>query len=52
MTDISEGTSIKVGKRPRDLSTLIPYLFILPAVAIMAVGLVYPVIQAFYLSFF
>lgn len=29
-----------------------PYFFILPAVAIMATGLLYPVIQAFYLSFF
>ena len=31
---------------------LTPYLFILPAVLIMAGGLVYPVIDAFYLSFF
>lgn len=52
MTDISEGTPSVVVQKPRDLSTLIPYCFILPAVAIMAVGLVYPVMQAFYLSFF
>lgn len=39
-------------KRPRDLTTFAPYFFILPAVAIMLAGLVYPVIQAFYLSFY
>lgn len=31
---------------------MVPYVFILPAVAIMIAGLVYPVIQAFYLSFY
>lgn len=29
-----------------------PYFFILPAVAVMAAGLIYPVLQALYLSFF
>ncbi|MDE2789641.1 MAG: sugar ABC transporter permease [Paracoccaceae bacterium] len=39
--------------RPKwDMQRLGPYFFILPAVAIMATGLLYPVIQAFYLSFF
>lgn len=41
-----------VNKRPFDLSTLFPYFFIFPAVAIMVAGLLYPVIQAFYLSFY
>lgn len=39
-------------ERPVDLRSLGPYFFILPAVAVMAAGLVYPVIQAFYLSFY
>ncbi len=35
----------------RDLrGTWVPYLFVLPAVAIMVAGLAYPVVQAFYLS--
>ncbi len=51
MTDFTAG-SVAVRTRPRDLSALIPYFFILPAVAIMLAGLVYPVIQAFYLSFY
>ena len=31
---------------------LAPYLFILPAVVVMAIGLIYPVIDAFYLSLY
>ncbi|MCY4453576.1 MAG: sugar ABC transporter permease [Immundisolibacterales bacterium] len=39
--------------RPRfDSRALTPYWFILPAVAVMAAGLVYPVLDALYLSFF
>ena len=34
------------------ISALSPYFFILPAVAIMVAGLVYPVLQAFYLSLY
>ena len=40
-------------RRPRFSSrALTPYWFILPAVAVMAAGLVYPVLDALYLSFF
>ena len=40
-------------RRPRFGSrALTPYWFILPAVAVMAAGLVYPVLDALYLSFF
>ena len=35
----------------RDYRLLTPYLFIAPAVLVMAAGLVYPVVDAFYLSF-
>ena len=35
-----------------DSRALTPYWFILPAVAVMAAGLVYPVLDALYLSFF
>ncbi|WP_136444070.1 carbohydrate ABC transporter permease [Pacificoceanicola onchidii] len=52
MTDIPAHGTPTALKRPRDLSALVPYFFILPAVAIMLAGLVYPVIQAFYLSFY
>ncbi|MCY4209155.1 MAG: sugar ABC transporter permease [Roseovarius sp.] len=52
MGDASAGTSVAASKPIRDLSTLVPYFFILPAVAIMLAGLLYPVIQAFYLSFY
>ena len=39
--------------RPRlDSRALTPYWFILPAVLVMAAGLVYPVLDALYLSFF
>ena len=38
--------------RGRRAGMLTPYLFILPAVLVMAGGLVYPVIDAFYLSFY
>ena len=37
---------------PFNTAMLAPYFFILPAVAVMIAGLVYPVIQAFYLSFY
>ena len=36
----------------RDYQALTPYLFIAPAVLVMAAGLVYPVVDAIYLSFF
>ena len=40
-------------RRPRlDARALTPYWFILPAVLVMAAGLVYPVADALYLSFF
>ena len=39
-------------KAPRDYRELTPYLFIAPAVFIMLIGLVYPVIDSLYLSFF
>ena len=40
-------------RRPRFTSrALTPYWFILPAVAVMAAGLIYPVLDALYLSFF
>ena len=40
-------------RRPRFSSrALTPYWFILPAVAVMAAGLIYPVLDALYLSFF
>lgn len=41
-----------VMKRIKDPQALIPYIFILPAVVVLIVGLVVPVAQAFYLSFF
>ena len=53
MTDkLSRNATVMARKQPRDLSNLGPYFFIFPAVAIMLVGLVYPIIQAFYLSFY
>ncbi|WP_419913868.1 carbohydrate ABC transporter permease [Hoeflea sp.] len=52
MTEVAERTLPVPASRPRDLSTLVPYFFIFPAVAIMVAGLVYPVTQAFYLSFY
>ncbi len=46
-------TSVQVtAGPPTDLRVLGPYFFILPAVAVMIAGLVYPVIQALYLSFY
>ena len=40
-------------RRPRfSPRALTPYWFILPAVAVMAAGLIYPVLDALYLSFF
>ena len=39
-------------KRIKDPQALIPYIFILPAVVVLIVGLIVPVAQAFYLSFF
>ena len=44
--------SASAAAKVRDFRTLAPYFFILPAAAIMAAGLVYPVAQAFYLSFY
>lgn len=48
----TESLGPEASGRSFDWSSLGPYLFILPAVLIMAAGLVYPVIQAFYLSFY
>lgn len=52
MTDIAAKPLPDVAPRPNDISTLVPYFFILPAVVIMVAGLMYPVVQAFYLSFY
>lgn len=54
MTDQTphDALNVPVAKRPWDIGQVVPYFFILPAVLVMAAGLVYPVIQAFYLSFF
>ncbi len=41
-----------VAKPPRDLSSLSPYFFVAPAVVVMLGGLLYPVIDALYLSFY
>ena len=49
--EISAGAAAS-GKPGFQASSLTPYFFILPAVAIMAAGLVYPVFQAFHLSFY
>ncbi|MCY3997201.1 MAG: sugar ABC transporter permease [Rhodobacter sp.] len=51
MPDTTE-TIVPAAERPWDLSMVGPYLFILPAVTVMLAGLVYPVIQAFYLSLY
>ncbi len=40
-----------IAKAPRDYRALTPYMFIAPAVIVMVAGLVYPVIDALYLSF-
>ena len=39
-------------KKLRSPQTLIPFVFILPAVVVLVVGLIIPVANAFYLSFF
>ena len=39
-------------KRLRNPQTVAPFIFILPAITIMVVGLIIPVANAFYLSFF
>ncbi|MEM8533198.1 MAG: hypothetical protein AAGF95_20320 [Chloroflexota bacterium] len=38
-------------KRLRNPQTVAPFIFILPAITIMVVGLIIPVANAFYLSF-
>ena len=48
----AEHVIIPAAKRPWDIGLVVPYFFILPAVIVMAAGLFYPVLQAFYLSFF
>lgn len=54
MTDQAapQQTPIIPAKRPWDMGHVVPYFFILPSVIVMAAGLVYPVLQAFYLSFY
>ena len=63
MAAIEEATGIdgvpargRMGARrsrpPLSLRAFTPYFFILPAIAVMVAGLVYPVVQAFYLSFY
>lgn len=50
---MSEATVTSEEIQPgRNYQALTPYFFIAPAVIVMAAGLVYPVIDAFYLSFF
>ena len=51
MADIAEPATIRE-RPPFSWETLTPYGFILPAVIVMMAGLVYPVIDAFYLSFY
>jgi multiple sugar transport system permease protein len=51
MADIAKSLEIKPKPTFRwEVTT--PYFFILPALIVMAAGLIYPVIDAFYLSFF
>ena len=52
MTDLVQDPGAPSPRRIPIMQALGPYFFILPAAAIMLGGLVYPVIQAFYLSFF
>lgn len=52
MTAAAQNSSDTDVSAQRRKIALGPYFFILPAVAIMFAGLVYPVMQAFYLSFF
>ena len=44
--------AVVVGPSPSRRLKLTPYLFILPAVVVMGIGLIYPVIDAFYLSLY
>ena len=53
MTAFATDNPVEPKARPRfAYRDMVPYFFILPAVAIMVAGLVYPVVQAFYLSFY
>lgn len=55
-TAISNSSAIRavppVAKSPRDYRKITPYFFIAPAAFVMIVGLVYPVMDSLYLSFF
>lgn len=52
MTDTSQITVNQSKQSAFDWRNLSPYFFILPAGAVMLAGLVYPVMQSFYLSFY
>lgn len=53
MTEFAMDETVGSGSRPRFAARdVVPYVFIMPAVVIMLAGLVYPVIQAFYLSLY
>lgn len=52
MTTDAVAVAQPVAKPPVDARVFTPYFFILPAMVVMGAGLVYPVINAFYLSFF
>ncbi|MDE0111022.1 MAG: sugar ABC transporter permease [Albidovulum sp.] len=52
MTDRDSSDTDDLGRPGFDIRSLNPYLFIFPAVLVMVCGLVYPVVDAFYLSFY
>lgn len=52
MTDLTQDTTTESAKDGRKRFAFGPYLFVAPALAIMLAGLVYPVLQAFYLGFY
>ena len=55
MAEISGNAALPpvLGKKPRfEADAFTPYMFIAPAVIVMVGGLLYPVVMAFYLSFY
>ena len=52
MSDTAAQKMPAASARPRDMRDYAPYFFILPAMLVMLGGLIYPVAQAVYLSFF